>query len=461
MPDAVPDAPAEMTAQAEGRSKRAAASAADKAWKRAAAEPKEAPAPKAKKPKLDPNRVHPKAYTDMPTLRKLGAKYSAEQIEWCSRRFPQALRDLGWQVLPEDAGHNYSSYGEAHYMYAFAGQGIAKKGKHCVPYFSSRDDALTWWEQRLHDQARADSSAPLAALQRLKPLVQDANGVIVEAGGVRLQVQASNTRKATGYVGVTEKVETAGGKRTSVFVAKSVGEYLGAFGTAAEAARAYAQYMLSQARDAAKLAAPPLPPVAAAAAPPALPAPKRKTPAAAAKAPAKARGTKAPAASATAPGAAATSTPAAPDAPMLYPAPEAAAPLAPRPNETQKELALRLRLANAAADQARPLNKKMRPPPLPQHLEKKAAKPEPRPRPSGEAGNAGDYEGAIVLDEIRRREAELSGYREEPAVAEAQLVAPSAEDHRLTTVEVTWDDINATGSDDDEEAYVVVACEAD
>ena len=175
-------------------------------------------------------------------------------------------------------------------MYAFAGQGIAKKGKHCVPYFSSRDDALTWWEQRLHDQARADSSAPLAALQRLKPLVQDANGVIVEAGGVRLQVQASNTRKATGYVGVTEKVETAGGKRTSVFVAKSVGEYLGAFGTAAEAARAYAQYMLSQARDAVKLAAPPLPPVAAAAAPPALPAPKRKTPAAAEKAPAKAKG---------------------------------------------------------------------------------------------------------------------------------------------------------------------------
>ena len=34
-----------------------------------------------------------------------------------------------------------------------------RKGKHCVPYFSSRDDALTWWEQRLHDQARADSSA--------------------------------------------------------------------------------------------------------------------------------------------------------------------------------------------------------------------------------------------------------------------------------------------------------------
>ena len=52
-------------------------------------------------------------------------------------------------------------------------------------------------------------------------------------------------------------------------------------------------------------------------------------------------------------------------------------------------------------------------------------------------------EAAHLVDEIRRREAELSGYREEAAVAEAQLVAPSAEDHRLTTVEVTWDDVGA------------------
>ena len=198
-----------------GRNKRASAMQADKAW-RLQPEVKETVAPKAKKAKLDPSRVHPKAYTDMPTLRKLANKYSAEQVEWCNRRFPQALRDLGWQVLPEDAGQNYSSYGEAHYMYAFAGQGIAKRGKHTLPYFSSKDDALAWWEQRLHDEARADSSAPLSSLQRLKPLVRDANGVIVEAGGDRLQLQTSNTRKATGYVGVTEKAEARGGKRTSV-----------------------------------------------------------------------------------------------------------------------------------------------------------------------------------------------------------------------------------------------------
>jgi hypothetical protein len=101
-------------------------------------------------------------------------------------------------------------------MYAFSGQGIAKKGKHTMPYFSSREDALVWWEQRLHDLARADSSAPITSLQRLKPLVRDANGVIIEAGGDRLQLQPSNTRKATGYVGVTEKAEAKGGKRTSV-----------------------------------------------------------------------------------------------------------------------------------------------------------------------------------------------------------------------------------------------------
>ena len=202
-------------APAVGRGKRASAMQADKAW-RHQPEVKEPVAPKAKKAKLDPNRVHPKAYTDMLTLRKLMNKYSAEQIEWCNRRFPQALRDLGWQVLPEDMGSNYSSYGEAHYMYAFSGQGIAKKGKNTLPYFSSKEDALAWWEQRLHDLARADSSAPLTSLQRLKPLVRDANGVIVEAGGDRLQLQPSNTRKATGYVGVTEKAEAKGGKRTSV-----------------------------------------------------------------------------------------------------------------------------------------------------------------------------------------------------------------------------------------------------
>ena len=206
---------AETPCPAMGRSKRASAMQADKAW-RHQPEVKEPLAPKAKKAKLDPNRVHPKAYTDMPTLRKLANKYSAEQVEWCNRRFPQALRDLGWQVLPEDAGSNYSSYGEAHYMYAFSGQGIAKKGKHTLPYFSSKEDALLWWEQRLHDLARADASAPLTSLQRLKPLVRDANGVIVEAGGDRLQLQPSNTRKATGYVGVTEKAEAKGGKRTSV-----------------------------------------------------------------------------------------------------------------------------------------------------------------------------------------------------------------------------------------------------
>ena len=202
-------------APAVGRGKRASAMQADKAW-RHQPEVKEPVAPKPKKPKLDPNRVHPKAYTDMTTLRKLMNKYSAEQVEWCNRRFPQALRDLGWQVLPEDMGSNYSSYGEAHYMYAFSGQGIAKKGKNTLPYFSSKEDALAWWEQRLHDLARADASAPLTALQRLKPLVRDENGVIIEAGGERLQLQPSSTRKATGYVGVTEKTEVKEGKRTSV-----------------------------------------------------------------------------------------------------------------------------------------------------------------------------------------------------------------------------------------------------
>ena len=56
--------------------------------------------------------------------------------------------------------------------------------------------------------------------------------------------------------------------------------------------------------------------------------------------------------------------------------------------------AARLRLSNVG-DLSRP-QKKVRPPPLPQHLEKKATKPEPKSKlPLEEKGStAGDWEGA-------------------------------------------------------------------
>merc|ERR1719272_1073695 len=85
----------------EGRVKRATAGA-HAGWKHRLDEPDVAAPDKAKKPKRDPNRVNPKAYTDMVTLRKLRAKYSADQLDWCNCRFPLALRELGWQVRPED-----------------------------------------------------------------------------------------------------------------------------------------------------------------------------------------------------------------------------------------------------------------------------------------------------------------------------------------------------------------------
>lgn len=65
------------------------------------------------------NRVQPKSHTSVQVLRKLRDKYSVDQLEWCRQRFPEALQQQGWLVLPEDAtGHNFSSYGEAHYMCA-------------------------------------------------------------------------------------------------------------------------------------------------------------------------------------------------------------------------------------------------------------------------------------------------------------------------------------------------------
>ena len=78
----------------EGRAKRATAGA-HAGWKHRLEEPAAEPVKASKKPKRDPNRVNPKAYTDMITLRKLRAKYSVDQLEWCNRRFPLALPDDG------------------------------------------------------------------------------------------------------------------------------------------------------------------------------------------------------------------------------------------------------------------------------------------------------------------------------------------------------------------------------
>lgn len=393
----------------EGRAKRATAGA-HAGWKHRLEEPAVAePVKPSKKPKRDPNRVNPKAHTDMLTLRKLRAKYSVDQLEWCNRRFPLALRELGWQVLPEDAGHNYSSYGEAHYMYAYAGQGIQKRGKSCVPYFGAREEAIEWWEQFLHDAALTDGRAPLTTLaKRHAPLVRNESGVIMEAGGMRLQLQASNTRKATGYVGVTEKVANSGGLRTSVFVAKDVGEYLGSFGTAVEAARAYSQHMLAQARGAVVATAPPAAATTAA---------KEASPAKAGRAASKATSALPPAEATTLAaleeraalsGALAVADQAPPASPSAAcePSPGGSAPV-----ETQKEFALRMRLAKEAASANETSKKIIRPPPLPEHLQLKQPKPERKavPDPVGEPSVAPSAEPSF-LDEIRRQEALQSGY---------------------------------------------------
>lgn len=399
------------TTVTEGRAKRATAGA-HAGWKHRLEEPEvAAPVKASKKPKRDPNRVNPKSYTDMATLRKLRAKYSVDQLEWCNRRFPLALRELGWQVLPEDAGHNYSSYGEAHYMYAYAGQGIQKRGKHCVPFFGARDEAIEWWEQFLHDAARADARAPLTTLaKRHAPLVRNESGVVMEAGGLRLQLQASNTRKATGYVGVTEKVASGGGQRTSIFVAKDVGEYLGSFGTAVEAARAYSQHMLAQARGAVVATVPP----ASAAT-----APKKASPARVDRAASTSKSALSPAAATTlaaleeraalsgALGVTDQALPASHSA-ACDPTPGGAAPA-----ETQKEFALRMRLTKeaASANEIAPTKKTIRPPPLPEHLELKQPKPERKAMPDPADDPAVTRSGeSTVLDEIRRQEALQSGY---------------------------------------------------
>ena len=120
-----------MLADTAGRARRASAAGAHLAWKKppqpTAAErlaqakaEKMAQAKAARQAKAQArrsDRVQPKSFTSVHVLRSLRSKYSAEQLEWCRRRFPEALQVLGWVVLPEDAtGGNMSSYGEAHYM---------------------------------------------------------------------------------------------------------------------------------------------------------------------------------------------------------------------------------------------------------------------------------------------------------------------------------------------------------
>jgi len=176
----------------------------------------------------------------MVRLRQLQKKYSSDQQAWCNRRLPLGLLELGWMVLPEDAGMNFSSYGEAHYMYAFTGSGITKKGRRTVPYFSSRAEALQWWEERLHVTPIRDRLR--AAEHRFGgSVVLDESGTLaVEVAGVPLQLAASRTgsarRISTPYQGVAVKLEEGGS--SPVYVAKHENVYLGTFGSEIEAAYA-------------------------------------------------------------------------------------------------------------------------------------------------------------------------------------------------------------------------------
>ena len=84
--------------------------------------------------------------------------------------------------LPQDAGTNASSYAEAHYMYAFAGAGVPKRGKNTVPFFTARGAALAWWEERmLHTPTDAADAA--AAARFRGEIERDRAEIARDAGG--------------------------------------------------------------------------------------------------------------------------------------------------------------------------------------------------------------------------------------------------------------------------------------
>tara|TARA_B100000524_G_scaffold300526_1_gene175202 strand:- start:135 stop:1292 length:1158 start_codon:yes stop_codon:yes gene_type:complete len=183
--------------------------------------------------------IAPKGLTGLAALRKTQSKYTLEQLQYCGRLLPEAMLEQGWLVLPEDAGGHASSSTHNHYMYAFAGEGINQKKGDAVPFFSSRTDALAWWEARLLDGACTQTGAS-SGESSIDGAVRNDQGVIVEANGWKLWLAPTqtSTRRPRLYESVTEK--TTGG-RGSIFVANENGEHLGAFPTAVHAAIAVAK----------------------------------------------------------------------------------------------------------------------------------------------------------------------------------------------------------------------------
>ena len=184
----------------------------------------------------------------MRTIRQLREKYTAEQLAWCARRFPAGLLQLGWVVLPEDAGNNSSSFESAHYMYAFLSSSVGSAGgRGRVPYFSSSDAALEWWQQHL--VRRPAAAAEAAAKRRFKEAhIDPLNGK--EVMGTRLWLDDGGNsgmrRQRTGYRGVARKhvaASSSGSVAGVVFEAKYDGTSLGCYGTAVEAAYAFAIHL--------------------------------------------------------------------------------------------------------------------------------------------------------------------------------------------------------------------------
>lgn len=186
--------------------------------------------------------LEPSNYTDMATIRRLKGKYSLDQLDWCARRLPAGMLMQGWEVLPEDAGGNFSSYNEGHFMYAFTGEVAGKGGN--VPYFTGTTDAIAWWEAWLLARSAEAGGAPPPLPRYLKDSVVYAEGdeaepCPVEALGLRLWRCAKSRTRTTGLQGVTCKTEGDG----TIFIAKHDSTHLGTFATAVEAAYAFAAHL--------------------------------------------------------------------------------------------------------------------------------------------------------------------------------------------------------------------------
>jgi len=119
------------------------------------------------------------------------------------------------------------------------GEGVCKRGKKTVPFFGSKGDAIAWHEQWLLDR-RAGRKPRLRDVEYSESV--EHAGLAVRAAGLRLWLQAGRRGRGTGYQGVTEKTVTCDGESAAICVAKHDGEYLGSFGTAIEAAAAFAEH---------------------------------------------------------------------------------------------------------------------------------------------------------------------------------------------------------------------------